>query len=354
MVVDCGGGTVDLTTRKLLRGNKLSEITERTGDFCGGSYVDREFLRFLSRKLGQSTINLLRENNYGQMQYMTQQFCQQLKFHFTGNQNDFDPFEFDIEEICPVLKQYCNDNIKEKMEENDWIIDINFEDLKSMFDPVVGKIIRLIRGQLDSSKDKCSAIFLVGGFSESKYLQMRVKEEFRKSVSSIIVPKQPIAAIVRGACDYGLEMSTIVDRTLKYTYGLKTNRNWEDGDPVDRKKNVEGNGKTQIGIFYRFVTRGTKVKVDEEFRIVRRPLKPDQTKMSFKIFITTESSAEFCDEPGMRFLGTLTISLPDAHLGRSRRVEFSLIFGKLELVAKAKNLQNGRVYDTSFDLDFKN
>ncbi|CAB4408743.1 unnamed protein product [Rhizophagus irregularis] len=160
MVVDCGGGTVDLTTRKLLRDNKLSEITERTGDFCGGSYVDREFIKFLSRRLGKSTINLLKENNYGQMQYMIQQFCQKSKFHFTGDRNDFDSFEFDIEEICPILKQYCKDDIKEKMEDNDWIIDINFEDIKSMFDPVVGKIIRLIRGQLNSSKDKCSVIFL--------------------------------------------------------------------------------------------------------------------------------------------------------------------------------------------------
>src|ERR1044072_6338362 len=119
MVVDCGGGTVDLTTRKLLQNDQLSEITERTGDFCGGSYVDIEFLKFLSRKLGKSTINLLRENNYGQIQYMIQQFCQKLKPGFTGNQSDFDPFEFDIEDNCPVLKQYCEDDIKEKMEEND-------------------------------------------------------------------------------------------------------------------------------------------------------------------------------------------------------------------------------------------
>ncbi|RGB33590.1 hypothetical protein C1646_743233 [Rhizophagus diaphanus] len=352
MVVDCGGGTVDLTTRRLLRDNKLSEITERTGDFCGGSYVDSEFLKFLSRKLGESTMNLLRENNYGQMQYIIQQFCQKSKFHFTGNQNEFDPYEFDIEEICPVLKQYCNDNIKEKMEENDWIIDINFEDLKSMFDPVVGKIIRLIRGQLNSSKDKCSAIFLVGGFSESKYLQMRVKEEFGKLVPPIIVPKQPIAAIVRGACDYGLEMSTIVDRTLKYSYGFETHRNWVDGDPIDRKKSIKGNDKTKIAIFYRLATRGTKIGVDEEFHVIRRPLEPDQTSVSFPIYITTESSARFCDEPGMKLLGTLTIDLPDAHLGKGRRVELSLIFGKLELVAKAKNLQNGRIYETSFELDF--
>ncbi|UZO09773.1 uncharacterized protein OCT59_029986 [Rhizophagus irregularis] len=354
MVVDCGGGTVDLTTRRLLRDNKLSEITERTGDFCGGSYVDREFLKFLSRKLGESTINLLRENNYGQMQFMIQQFCQKLKFHFTGNQNEFDPYEFDIEEICPILKQYCNDNIKEEMEENDWVIDINFEDLKSMFDPVVGRIIRLIRGQLDSSKDKCSTIFLVGGFSESKYLRMRVKEEFGKLVSAIIVPKQPIAAIVRGACDYGLDMSTIVERTLKYTYGLGTHRNWEDEDPIYRKKNFKGNDETKIAIFHHFVTRGTKVGVDEEFRTITRPAMPDQTAMSFPIYKTTELSAEFCDEPGMKLLGTLRIELPDVHLGLDLDVEFSLIFGKLELVAKAKNLQNGRTYDTSFELDFKN
>src|SRR5437667_370346 len=122
MVVDCGGESVDLTTCKLLQGDKLSEITERAGDFCGGTYVDREFLKFLSRKFGDSTINLLRENNYGQMQYMIQQFCRQLKFGFTGNRSNFDSFEFDIEEVCPILIQYCKGDIKAKMEDDDWII----------------------------------------------------------------------------------------------------------------------------------------------------------------------------------------------------------------------------------------
>ena len=43
----------------------------------------------------------IKENNYGQMQYTIQQFCQKLKFNFTGNHY----FEFGIEENCPVLKQ---------------------------------------------------------------------------------------------------------------------------------------------------------------------------------------------------------------------------------------------------------
>ncbi|GBB86772.1 hypothetical protein RclHR1_01320007 [Rhizophagus clarus] len=352
MVVDCGGGTVDLTTRKLLKHNKLSEITERTGDFCGGTYVDREFLKFLSRKLSQTAINLLRENNYNQMQYMIQQFCLKLKFHFTGDPAGFEPFEFDIEELCPVLKQYCKDDVKEKMEENDWIIDINFEDLKSLFDPAIGKIIRLIRGQLSSSEDKCSAIFLVGGFSESKYLQMRVKEEFGKLVP-IIVPRQPIAAIVRGACDYGLKMSTIVDRTLKYTYGMVRYKDWRVGYPTGRNYKIKKEGDVdRIKVFDRFATRGTRVEVDQEFSKIYIPHRPGQTTMSFPIYTTTNLNVtKFYDRSCMKLLGELLIDLPDVHLGRSREVEFSLIFGKMEIVAKAKNLQNGRIYNTKFELE---
>ncbi|CAB4408733.1 unnamed protein product [Rhizophagus irregularis] len=346
MVVDCGGGTVDLTTRKLLRDNKLSEITERTGDFCGGSYVDREFIKFLSRKLGRATINLLTENNYGQLQYMIQQFCSKLKFHFTGNPIGFEPFEFDIEEICPILKQYCNDEIKEKMEDDDWIIYIEFEDLKSMFDPAIGKIIRLIRGQLSSSNEVCNAIFLVGGFSESKYLQMRVKEEFGPP---IIVPRQPIAAVVRGACDYGLKMSTIVDRTLKYTYGIKVARYRRAGDP---KSQIVPEAQYLTYEFDRLVTRGTKVGVDEKFSDTYIPPDPKQKSISFPIYTTTELNAKFCNEPGMRYHGELQIKLPDVHLGKSRKIEFSLIFGKLELVAKARNVNTGKSYETIFELDF--
>ena len=44
MIVDCGGGTVDLTTRKLLEDDQLGEVTERAGDFCGSTFIDKEFI----------------------------------------------------------------------------------------------------------------------------------------------------------------------------------------------------------------------------------------------------------------------------------------------------------------------
>ncbi len=83
------------------------------------------------------------------------------------------------------------------MEELEWIIEFSFEDVKAMFDPIITKIIHLIQDQLNPN-NKCSAIIMVGGFSESKYLQKRIKQEFQDLVKNISVPIHPIVAVVKG------------------------------------------------------------------------------------------------------------------------------------------------------------
>src|SRR5947207_2174395 len=122
MIVDCGGGTVDLTTRKLVREKplQLGEVTERIGDFCGSTFIDKEFIKFLRGKLGARAIDLLIENHYGQFQYMVQQFCRRIKEPFTGDNVGFH-HELDIEENAPVLFQYVSEEIREIMEDNDWL-----------------------------------------------------------------------------------------------------------------------------------------------------------------------------------------------------------------------------------------
>ncbi|CAG8822883.1 6458_t:CDS:2, partial [Gigaspora margarita] len=161
MIVDCGDG----------------EITERSSDFCGSTYVDKEFIKFLRRKVGDSAINLLYKNHYYQLQNIIKEFCRDVKLPFTDNRKDFRTYKFDIGEVCPMLKQYVTGTTKVELDEDDWIINLEFEDVKAMFDPVIDKIIRLINGQLNT-RGTCAAMFLVGGFSESKYLQTRIKLEF--------------------------------------------------------------------------------------------------------------------------------------------------------------------------------
>ncbi|CAG8675854.1 9753_t:CDS:2, partial [Funneliformis mosseae] len=255
LVVDCGGGTVDLTVRELLADNRLAETTERTGDFCGGTYVDDEFLKFLE-----------------------------------GRKSKFKDIELYIEKKCLAIKQYVTGPEREQLSEVDeWLIDLDFDTMFELF-----------------------GVVLVGGFSESKYVQYRNKEKFG-NILEISIPPSPAAAIVRGACEYGLDMKTVTTRVLKWTYGVEVSEKW-----------------------------------------IMLPIYPNQTSILFKFFYTTKYNATFCDEPEMKSLCNFTIDLPDTHLGLNRPVLISLRFASMEsTVVTAKNEINGEVYRTTFSLMIK-
>ncbi|PKY48691.1 hypothetical protein RhiirA4_525794 [Rhizophagus irregularis] len=97
MMVDCGDGSVDLTTRQLLEGEPLSEIIERSGDYCGGNFVDQEFLKFLESKVGANAISQVRENHYCQLQYMVQEFVRLVRMKFTGDPSEFEDTELELD-----------------------------------------------------------------------------------------------------------------------------------------------------------------------------------------------------------------------------------------------------------------
>jgi molecular chaperone DnaK (HSP70) len=354
MIVDCGGGTVDLTTRKLLEENQLGEITERAGDFCGSTFIDKEFIKLLRREVGSKAVDMLSDKHYGQLQFVTQHFCQHAKLLFTGDDPDFN-YDLDLEETA--LLQYVTGSEKDLMEEKEWMITLNFDAIKSMFDTVIDRIIKMIRIQLDNSSEKCSAIFLVGGFGQSKYLQKRIEEEFRNSVENISTPNQPIAAVVRGAAIYGKSLQKsknlknmnrlkciIATRVLKYTFGTQVSPKWKEGDPPERRKS---NGL--ILKFRHIAERGAEVTIDQEIFVGDyAPVVPNQTKLNFDLYYTKEQNATYCDEPGVKLLGQFFIDLPDVHLGTKRICRLSLSFGDMEIKANAINKSSGQNYQTKF------
>jgi molecular chaperone DnaK (HSP70) len=363
LVVDCGGGTVDLTTRRLLEENQLGEITERAGDFCGSTFIDKEFIEFLKREVGSSAVNSFIDEHYGKLQYLVQDFCQNIKKKFTGDELDC-KYEIDLESSVPALLPYITGSERDLMLKKEWVIDLDYEIIKSMFDPVIDRIIKMIRVQLNNS-EKCSAIFLVGGFGQSKYLKKRVDKEFGHLVENISVPNQPIAAVVRGAAMYGRSLQesknmrsmknskcVIATRVLTYSFGIKVTPLWEYGDPVSRRKS-DG----RIDKFQCIAERGTIVTIDQEFKVEDLiPIYPDQTRMSFEIYYTKDSDTIYCDddEPGMKLLGNLLIDLPDVELENKRPCTFSLSFGDMEIKARAFNQVNGQNYHTKFELNVLN
>ncbi|CAB4375399.1 actin-like ATPase domain-containing protein [Rhizophagus irregularis] len=367
MIVDCGGGTVDLTTRKLLNRKQLGEVTERTGDYCGSTFIDKEFKNYLRRRLGKETIDSFEKEQYGQLQFMVQEFCENAKLPFTGDDTNFN-YEMDLEDIPVLLEDYLNDDVKERLEKDENLIKFDYETIKSMFDPIVEKIIKMIRMQLDNSREKSSKpsiMFLVGGFSESKYLQKRIKDAFRDHVDNISVPQSPTAAISRGAAMYGLSLyngedpsirkgskSVIGSRVLKNTYGVDVLRPWSPGDPKERV------GLSFFGpstLYFNIIAkRGTVAKIDDVFPtegLTVSPGNPFQTVGEFDIYYTSEYDAEFSNESGMKLLGKLKFDWDDVHLGFDRSVTFKLSFCEMEITAIATNDLTGQNYHTYFEIN---
>jgi hypothetical protein len=93
--------------------------------------------------------------------------------------------------------------------------------------------------------------------------------------------------------------------------------------------------------------RGRSVKVNQKFWRECRPLRSNQNIASFKIYYSPSYNAKFCNEPGMKELGTLKIRKHDDDI-----IEFSLTFFRMEIKATAKNKRTGVIYnETTFTLD---
>ncbi|CAG8594302.1 2860_t:CDS:2, partial [Scutellospora calospora] len=338
MVVDSGGGTVDITTMKLLEGGKLSEKIESKGDYCGGSYVDKEFLKFLGQKIGDSTIEILKESHYRRMQNILHKFRKRVKHRFTGKPDDFTEFELDLEALCSVIKQYVKGTIKDELESSMWVITIKYEDVKKMFDPVIDKIIKLIHGRLETLNCHCTTMLLVGGFSESKYLVSRIRAEFKNIVPNISVPSNPMLAVVKGAVRYGSSQKIIVDRILKWTYGTDIVRKWMPDDPLDRKIDEH------IKIFSRLAKRGHRVKVGEKVIKIFSTTHVFQHMMGLDIYVTREEDAEYCDSPGVNLLDQFNIKVPINGVEK-RPILYVMKFGMVEIQITAINTDNGMKYE---------
>ncbi|GES97122.1 hypothetical protein GLOIN_2v1474266 [Rhizophagus clarus] len=348
MIIDCGGSIVNLTTLKLINNKKFGEITKEAKDFCGSTFVDAEFIQYLRCVLGDEPIELLRDKHYKQMQYLIQHFCEYGKIPFTGDNPKF-LYELDIEDIIPVLKQRINDGkIRKTLDDDGWTIEIDFKTMKSIFDPVIEKILHLIRSQLDNTQETYSAMFLVGGFCESKYLQERIKKEFGHRVK---VPSQPITAISCGAVIHGLfkgvfhsrvvHPRVIYSRVAKFTYGISICLDWKESDPIERKT-----PDNKIYKFMALVKRGTEVACGETFSFNFKP-ESNQKSASFTIYYTSNYDAMYCDEPEMKQLGTINLDLSDVH-SDNRIIKFGLTFDKCDIAAFAMDELNGRTYKTKF------
>ncbi|KAF4467744.1 actin-like ATPase domain-containing [Fusarium albosuccineum] len=191
VVVDAGGGTVDLVSYLVTSLSPFEptriENVDVTGDGCGATRIDDYFLFEYLPQVLREEYQLLapgvldgRDHSGSQvvlskgLQTILRRF-EVIKQRFAGPQAQGQPEHY---EVLDLPDGFGNRNEPSRGIRDGQLL-ISSTALKYMFDLSVSKILDLVRYQLtmvESEGHRAAAIFLSGGFSESPYLRSRVKD----------------------------------------------------------------------------------------------------------------------------------------------------------------------------------
>lgn len=224
---------------------------------------------------------------------------------------------------------------KDKLEFNESLI-------KKWYSKVCNTIVDHVRYLL--KKHKIETVLMVGGFSDSIFLQETMKKAFPDK--TIVVPNEASLAVLRGAVLFGHNPSSIDSRVAKLTYGVNTLLPVEDEQSISDKNRIKTiNGvKYETGVFHKHVTKGETLKIDRaQQEQVYNPLYKDQNFIRFLIFSSPHEDPKYVDEEGCKCLGYITVDLPNITESFDRRVRVRFIFGGTEIKVEGEHEKTKKV-----------
>ena len=356
MIVDCGGGTVDITSYEVLKDRGLKQLVTSGGGAYGSRYVDQQFQKYLRSKIGNKAIDLFTQTEPVEYLNMMESW-ERIKCGFDPVRNaDTTYLNFPIKlykiistENPAVLKQL------DAEQGDSETLHLERKTIVSFFDPVLKGIVACVRNQFEAMNQReCDYLFMVGGFSSSPLLKECIRNHFDRWIKQgIVVPELPGGAIVEGAVAFGLDPQSIRSRRSSRTYGCGYSPRFREGvDPEDKRFRNEETGvdhcRDRFGVF---VSINQEVMVDEEVIQIYYPLESQQKKMFFKFYATEEPSPEYVDGEGVLPLGEITVDMSDTTGGRDRAVEVAMYFGRTEIAVKAVDQTSAQEHETTLHLD---
>ena len=216
IIVDCGGGTVDLTVHEMEDAGTLKELYKASGGAWGAIGVDKEFENLLIKIFGIDFVVSFKNTKPAGWVDLMIAFEAKKRTASPSKLNPLNislPFSF-IEHYSKLkgqtveqaIKKFGNKDIKWSTQ---GMLRVSPAAMHALFDPVMREIVRHIQELLKKPElDGVKFMFLVGGFAESPLLQ----NEIRKSFSShlrIVIPHDVGLTILKGAVMFGLDPTVV-------------------------------------------------------------------------------------------------------------------------------------------------
>ncbi|XP_062616101.1 heat shock 70 kDa protein 12A-like [Saccostrea cucullata] len=359
MVLDLGGGTVDITVHQKSSDGTLQEILPATGGPLGGTTIDKKFISLIEEIAGKGICEELKQESMEDYIDFFRQFEIKKRNEATTKVRVTIPLSLDR-----IVKKKTKGGISKLLESMSIKTDVSYDSsskklilspefFNNLFKDTTEGILQHIDTIFKSKNlDDVNTIIMVGGFSECKIIQKALQSKY-KNTKRLIIPDEAGLAVVKGAVYFGHIPDVISRRVSRYTYGIQSWPEFCPGKDPEEKKIKVNNSFRCKDVMFPVIRRGEQIKVGHRKSQVFQALKPNPPELECAIFVSDREDPRFVDEEGCRQLGILKVPIPP---GTScAEIEETIIFGETEIHFTANQLGSGRIMTTKFDmLDPKN
>ncbi|KAK3741108.1 hypothetical protein QZH41_013936, partial [Actinostola sp. cb2023] len=350
MVIDNGGGTLDITAHEIQKDGRIKEIHSPAGGELGGVLVDKEFIGMLERIFGEDFIHLFQRDYPNDWQKIMNDFEIQKRAERGIDSDEISivlPFNF-VNSYSKIIG--TDDNINENLRlyytkgevsVGGGYLYVELSILEQFYQPVIQKTIEMIKNIL--RKDKLAGVktlFLVGGFSQAVPMRQAITEAF--SGFDVLTPREGELAIMKGAVMFAQNPNLLSARIMAKTYGIDINEQFcPEKHPANKRTSIEGVDFCE-DVFDALVKEDEEVKVGEKRTFFFSPVHPQQTVARLKFFSTDKREAAFITDPGVKAENVeFEVICSDVSEGLNRKIELDVYFGGTEIKISAMDVSSG-------------
>ncbi|KAM3534635.1 hypothetical protein MY4038_002047 [Beauveria bassiana] len=311
LIVDCGGGTVDLIAYEVEEENPftVAECTAGSGDSCGSTALNRNFSNILRTKIRKMKLPEGSKTAGRVYAKCIMDFENRIKADFRNNGQKW---AVDV----GIEAEYPDAGIEEGY------MTFTNEEILQCFEPVVNRILELVRNQIiaiQAQNRTLQNILVVGGFGASEYLFQQIKLHVPPQFQSKVVrPMDSVAAIVKGAVTAGISERIITHRIARRHYLMGTLQPFKEGYHPEAYRVPSLDGKDRCKFTRQiFVQRGQKVKNGETVKVsFFRQVAPGATLMYEDVLYACDDDVcpEYTKDPRIKEVVTLTSDLSRKNL----------------------------------------
>ncbi|XP_063446419.1 heat shock 70 kDa protein 12A-like isoform X2 [Mytilus trossulus] len=344
LVVDIGGGTLDITAHQKEIHNKVRELCKPSGAAYGGTAVDRAFMEIFEKIVGPTVIENLKKEFTSNYFDLVRGF-EMLKRKI-GNQKSSRPkinFQIPFAALDTLCKRFLEKSFPQTLEDSEYKdsltlvsdkLQMEKELVKDLFKNTTNHIIEEIKMTLrEAEPADVTHFLLVGGFSESDIVQNAIKGAFPDK--EIIIPDDPTLAVVRGAVLFGHTPDFVSSRFTRYAYGRRIRPKFDESKH-DKKRSVKTNGLFRCkDVFDLFMKKDTFCSVGTIRNCQYHTFEEMQKKITIAVYVSDHDDTQYVDDEGCEKLGELVVDIPNPTRER-RYVDVEYHFGGTELTVTAK------------------